>query len=127
MFRRSVELFAENLSAQLSAVEVAPVHAPEALPEAPPLVHEEPTEEPTPVLEAPPLSPGVAAPAPVIPIAPTAVPDVGETARSEDGAETPAVEKAGASATTRIMLVAGIVVVVGALIYYIALQSPPPV
>lgn len=133
VFRKTVETFAENLTAHLAGA--APVAtpaigpdaeppAPEALPEAPPLVHEEPAETSTPVLDAPPLSPGVTPAAPENAIAPTATPDVPDPAAiaAADAVEGKAT---GASVTTRIMLVAAIVTVVGALVYYMLLQAPP--
>ncbi len=131
VFRKTVETFAENLTAHLAgappARELGPegeAPAPEALPEAPPLVHEEPAETSTPVLDAPPLSPGVA-PAPAEkPIAPTATPDVPDPAAIA-AADAVEAETGGASVTTRIMLVAAIVTVVGALVYYMLLQAPP--
>ncbi|MDR4308779.1 carbon monoxide dehydrogenase subunit G [Chelatococcus sambhunathii] len=129
VFRKTIETFAENLSARLAGAGFAaePGLAPETsppLPEAPPLVHEEPAEPSTPVLDAPPLSPGVPPPAPETPIAPTATPAVPDPAAIA-AADVVEGQATGSSVTTRIMLVAAIVVVVGALIYYMLLQAPP--
>lgn len=91
--------------------------------DAPPLVHEEPAETSADVVDAPPplaagsIDPLVFENA----IAPTAAPEVPDIV-SIAAAETVPTE--GASAVTRIMLIAAIVVVVGALVYYMVWQAP---
>ncbi|WP_020180380.1 carbon monoxide dehydrogenase subunit G [Methylopila sp. M107] len=127
VFRKTVETFAENLSLRLASGEHA-VPPTETLPETPPLAPEAPVDGPPPVLEAPPLAAGaVPGLAPNAAIAPTAAPDVPDPAAiAAADAVDAGDDAAGASVTTRIMLVAAIVVVVGAIVYYMVWQQPPP-
>lgn len=87
--------------------------------EAPPLVHEEPADSAAVMLaESPSIVSGSA------PIAPTAVPLVpeeGSTAAEEavDPGST------GAGVATRVTLVAALVFVIGAVVYYVLFQAPP--
>lgn len=89
------------------------------LAEAPPLVHEEPAPGPAPVMDAPPLAGGLTPPQQPKPIAPTATPDAPDPAAlavAETGE--------GGGAMLRVMLVAAIVIVVGAGVYWAFLQPP---
>lgn len=130
--RKNAESFFEALATRLSAgyaaapvIEAPAAETPEPAPlgqpplaEAPPLVHEEPADGQTATIDAPPLAFGSA------PIAPTAVPAVPDpVAIAAEEMASPG--SSSASAVTRIMLVAAIVVVVGCLVYYILWQQTP--
>lgn len=92
------------------------------MPEAPPLVYEEPGDSQAAVVDAPPLAAGGPTPSEPHPIAPGGVPDVPdplELAAAEEVAGSP-----GSNAVTRIMLIAAVVIAVGAIAYYLMLQTP---
>lgn len=115
--KKQIETTCANLAARLhGAAPVAVPQTPE--PVAPPLVHEEPVETP-PVVDAPPLAEELA-PVEPTPIAPTQAPIVPEPDEIAASAAT-----AGSGATTRIMLVAAIVAVAGAIAWYMLTQTPP--
>lgn len=108
-----------------AAMPVAPVREPETPPpleDAPPLVHEEPSDErhteaaeqiPAPDLVAP-----IAGPTPIAPTATPVVPDPVEIAAAK------ATDQASSGTVSRILLVAAIAIVVGFVAYVGFLQPP---
>ncbi|MFC7054097.1 CoxG family protein [Hansschlegelia quercus] len=114
----SAEATLAAVAARLDAGYAASPKAP-PLAEAPPLVYEEPAEGPAVLIaETPPITGGPT------PIAPTAVPMLTEP-EAIGASEVVEPGSTGASVAARVTLVAAIVLIVGAVAYYLMFQAPP--